>query len=88
MANNYQAFERLLSSIPKFDAIDPKINGSRVSDYYKALERHSQSDMFIEPDLVSRLSKIAKTQSEYDLLYLKIKHVGKLVDELYDLKYQ
>jgi hypothetical protein len=87
MANTREAFERLLSTIPKFEDFGKDFNSKRVMDYYTALERVNQSDLFMEDLLMKRLDKVATSQYQYDGLYIKIKYIGKLIDDLYDLKY-
>lgn len=87
MANNEQAFVRLLTSIPRFDKLGANVTSQQVMDYYSILEGSSQSDLFMENLLMKRLATAAKGQVEYNALLFRVKSIGKLIDQLYDLKY-
>lgn len=87
MANTQNAFTRLLSTIPKLNTQGVIMTGDRVLDYYSSLETQYQSEIFISKELLSRLEKVAETQEKYDLGVLKIKHIAKLVDMLYEAKH-
>ena len=86
MANNFQAFERLLLSIPKFES-GPDFSPSKVLDYYTSLEKTYQSELFVSPLLVQKLDQYKVNQHVYDKCILKIKEISRLVDELYNVKY-
>ncbi|OMJ91294.1 hypothetical protein SteCoe_6185 [Stentor coeruleus] len=87
MANNDQAFSRLLSSIPRFDKLGVNVTSQQIMDYYDTLEGHNQSDLFIEQPLMEKLGKSLKGQVEYNATLFRVKTIGKLIDQLYDLKY-
>ena len=87
MANNRSAFKRLLSTIPKFDLEGQKVTGESVIERYNLFEIQYQSEIFIGKELLSRLDSIPQSQEMYDLSFLKIKKIAKLVDLLYEVKY-
>ena len=86
MANTREAFERLLSSIPRYPSED-KFDPSFAMKLYTHLERRYNSELFNQDMLLKRLERVAHDQESYDAMYFKIKYIYKLVDELYDLKY-
>ena len=86
MANNREAFERLLTSIPNFDNCE-EFSTSRVMEYYQAMEKQHHSELFLHGLLFRRLYGVAKDQITYDRLFLKVKAISRLLDELYELKY-
>lgn len=87
MANNDLAFARLLTSIPRFDKLGASVTSQQIMDYYATLEGHSQSDLFIEQPLMAKLGSSARGQVEYNAILFRVKTIGKLIDQLYDLKY-
>lgn len=87
MANNRNAFARLLSTIPKINTQGVSLAGEEVLGYYNSIEAQYQSEIFIGKELLSRLEKVAESQEKYDLGYLKIKQIAKLVDMLYEVKH-
>ncbi|OMJ86263.1 hypothetical protein SteCoe_12245 [Stentor coeruleus] len=87
MANNEQAFVRLLTSIPRFDKLGENVTSQQIMDYYSVIEGSSQSDLFMENLIMKRLASVARGQIEYNALLYRVKSIGKLIDQLYDLKY-
>lgn len=86
MANTREAFERLLTSIPRFPSGE-NFKASQIMDYYTAMEAQYLSEMFMSSLLNKRLERAATTQVVYDRLFLKIKEISKQVDQIYNLKY-
>jgi hypothetical protein len=86
MANNRNAFKRLLSTVPKVDGESFR-NCEELVEYYAKFERQFQSEIFLNKDLLGKLQKVARDQKSYDLGFIKIKRIAELVDELYEVKY-
>lgn len=88
MANNITAFARLYSSIPSHRHEDgTQASGDEILRHYRLMEYESQSNLFIAPTLLPILSKVSKTQMDYDRAYGLVKQIGIKLDELYRLKF-
>jgi hypothetical protein len=86
MANSREAFERILTSFPKFKS-GPEFTPSSVLDYYTQLETRYNSELFGQDLLMKRLDSLNCNQYVYDSIFLKIKEVYRLLDQLYEVKY-
>lgn len=86
MANNRSAFERLLTSIPKFDS-GKSFSSQKIMNYYERMETVYQSEIFMSTLILKRLARAAEDQQTYDRIFLKTKEISRLTDQLYELKY-
>ena len=88
MANNLQAFNRLLSSLTDFkDENGILLPTSQILEYYQITERPAQSELFISGPVLSKLKSLCGVQQQYDVGYLLYKDIAFKLDQLHDLKY-
>ena len=88
MANNLQAFARLLSSIPDFKDEDGTLLPSDlILEYYQMTEKPAQSELFISNPILSKLKSLCGLQGQYEVGYFLYKKIAFKLDYLHDLKY-
>ena len=88
MANNLQAFARLLSSIPDFkDEDGTLLPSSMILGYYQMTEKTAQSELFISNPVLGKLKSLCGFQQQYDGGYFLYKDIAFKLDQLHDLKY-
>lgn len=88
MANNFQSFARLYSSIPEHKLPDgTQASGEQILHHYKVMEHEALSEIFFAPALLPSLAKLSSSQIDYDRGYLLVKKIGIKLDELYNAKF-
>lgn len=88
MANNLQAFARLLYSIPDFkDENGTLLPSDTILNYYNVTEKPAQSELFISNAILGKLKPLCGLQQQYDSAYLIYKSIAFKLDQLHDLKY-